>query len=144
MIAFLLAACSSSPTPTPPVSPASAASAKSAGKSSSAFATKSNSGGSVDVEATPTALNVGEPMAFDIAMNTHSVDLSDDLTQMVILRDDTGKEYKPTAWEGGEPGGHHREGTLKFAALSGKPKFVELVIKGLAKIPERVFHWDLS
>jgi len=108
-----------------------------------ALATKSNEGGSVTVEVTPTALEIGKPIVFEISMNTHSVDLSDDMTKIVILRDDTGKEYTPTAWEGGEAGGHHRGGTLKFAALTSKPKFVELVIKGLAKIPERVFRWEL-
>ena len=142
LIALVLAACSS---PTPTVTPTLAAKpANSTGTSASAFPTKNNSGGSVDVAVTPTALGIGESITFDIAMNTHSVDLSDDMTQIVILRDDTGKEYKPTSWEGGEAGGHHREGNLKFAALTGKPKYVELVIKGLAKIPERVFHWDLS
>ncbi len=112
--------------------------------SASAFETKSSSGGSVTVDVKPTALQVGQPIVFDIALNTHSVDLSDDLTKIAILRDDTGGEYKPTAWEGAGPGGHHREGALKFAALTRKPKYVELVIKGLATVPERVFRWDLS
>ena len=37
----------------------------------------------------------------------------------------------------------HREGTITFAALSGKAKSIELVIKGLMGVPERVFNWDL-
>lgn len=150
LVALVLAACSSvaTPTPAPPQVPTALPTiagntSKSTGKSSSGLATKSNSGGSVDVEVTPTVFNIGEPIAFDIAMNTHSVDLSDDLTKIAILRDDAGKEYKPTAWEGGKPGGHHRDGILKFAALTSKPKYVELVITGLAKVPERVFRWDL-
>lgn len=149
--ALILAACGGASTPTPPPTqvpttlPTIAANPKkSTGKSASTFAMKSNSGGSVDVDVTPNALNVGEPITFDVAMNTHSVDLSDDLTQIAILRDDVGKKYKPTAWEGGESGGHHREGVLKFAALTTKPRYIELVIKGLAKVPERVFRWDLS
>lgn len=92
----------------------------------------------------PTALAVGQPISFDIGMNTHSVDLSDDMVKASILRDDTGKEYKPTAWEGAEGGGHHRSGTLVFGALTGKPKYVELVIKGVAQVPERVFRWNLT
>lgn len=145
-LALVLAACNSAAAPTQAPTPTltrAANTSTSAGKASSPFATKSNSGGSVDVEVTPTALNIGEPMAFDLAMNTHSVDLSDDMTQIAVLRDDAGKEYKPTAWEGGEPGGHHRAGVLKFAALTSKPKYLELVIKGLARVPERVFRWDL-
>jgi hypothetical protein len=95
------------------------------------------------VDVKPTTLMVGEPVVFDVAMNTHSVDLSDDMTKISILRDDAGREYNPTAWDGPGGGGHHRAGTLKFAALISKPMYVELVIKGLAQVPERVFKWDL-
>jgi hypothetical protein len=151
---LLLAGCASAPTPTPVPSPtkppvatspaASNPSSSSSSKSSdSTLETKSNAGGSVTVDVKPVALVVGEPIEFDVAMNTHSVDLSDDMTKISLLRDDSGKEYAPTAWDGPGGGGHHREGSLKFAALIGKPKYVELVIKGLAKVPERVFKWDL-
>lgn len=143
-MALSLVACSNAtPTtaPTPIVVAPSNAPQRSA--SSSAFETKNNSGGSVDVAVTPQQLDVGQPMAFEIVMNTHSVDLSDDMTQIIILRDDKGKEYNPTAWDGGEPGGHHRSGVIKFAALTSKSKSVDLVIKGLAKVSERTFHWDL-
>jgi hypothetical protein len=98
----------------------------------------------VTVDVTPVALAVGAPAAFDVAMNTHSVDLTDDLTQTTVLRDDTGKEYQPIAWDGPGGGGHHRQGQLSFPALTGNPKYVELVIKGLAAVPERVFRWDLN
>ena len=96
------------------------------------------------VDVTPMALELGKPIALEITMNTHSVDLGDDMTQIAIMRDDAGKEYKPTAWDGPDGGGHHRSGTLQFAALSNKPKYIELVIKGLAQVPERVFRWDLQ
>jgi hypothetical protein len=151
IMALTLAACNSiAPTiaPAPQAVQSSAPSPQSSqpaiGKSNGAkLPTKSEEGGSVTVDVTPTTLEVGKPLAFDIAMNTHSVDLGDDLTKIATLRDDTGKEYKPTAWEGPDGGGHHRSGTLQFAALSNKPKYVELVIKGLAQVPERVFRWDL-
>ncbi len=150
VMVLVLTACSLAPTvaPAPRSAQPSATTAQSSqpatGKSNGAkLPTKSNEGGSVTVDVTPTALEVGKPLAFDIAMNTHSVDLSDDLTKIATLRDDTGKEYKPTAWDGPDGGGHHRSGTLQFASLSPKPKYVELVIKGLAQVPERVFRWDL-
>ncbi len=149
LLAMLLAACGGAPkpalAPAPTKPPSAASNAQSATSKSggAAFETESNEGGSVSVAVKPTALEVGKPIVFDIAMNTHSVDLSDDMTQITILRDDTGKEYKPTAWDGPGGGGHHRSGTLTFAALSAKPKFVELVIKGLAGVSERVFKWDL-
>ncbi len=152
---LLLAACAPAATPTPPLVPTvaptatrTAASTLAAPPASSqsngdAFETKSNEGGSVTVSVKPTDLAVGEPAAFEIAMNTHSVDLSDDMTKISLLRDDMGKEYQPTAWDGAEGGGHHRSGTLTFPTLSSKPKYVELVIKGLAKVPERVFKWEM-
>ncbi len=154
---LLLAACSSAPTPAatstpaptkaaspPAVTPISSANrASSSPGTESAFEMQSNSGGSVTVDVKPAALRVGEPVAFDIAMNTHSVDLGDDMTKIAILRDDASREYNPVAWEGPGGGGHHRSGTLKFAPLVGKPKYIELVIKGLAKVPERVFRWEL-
>lgn len=147
LVALLLAACGSAatPTPAPTIAPATVQSKPTnAPKSSNAgLETKSNEGGGVTVDVTPTALEIGQPSAFEIVMNTHTVELDDDMTQIAILRDDAGKEYKPTAWEGQEPGGHHRGGMLKFASLTSKPRYVELVIKGLAKVPERVFRWDL-
>lgn len=138
-LALMLAACGGANAPAQSNAPA----ASEPKTNSSGFWTKSNEGGAVTVDVTPTALQVGKPLAFEIAMNTHSVDLSDDLTKIVILRDDAGKEYAPTAWEGGEAGGHHRNGTLTFAAPTSKPKYVVLVIKGLAQVPERVFRWDV-
>ncbi len=146
-----LAACSGATTPTwvpapatVKVSSASTAQPSASQSSGARFETKSHEGGSVTVKVTPLALGLEQPLVFDLAMDTHSVDLSDDLTKIVIVRDDAGKEYAPIAWEGAGPGGHHREGKLKFAALTGKPKYVELVIKGLARVPERVFRWELS
>ena len=149
LVALLLVACSGGTTPaaapalTKAPSVATNAQPATSKSDSAGFETKSNEGGSVTVDVKPTAVEAGKPVAFDIVMNTHSVDLSDDMTKITILRDDTGKEYKPTAWDGPGGGGHHREGTLTFAALANKPKFVELVIQGLAGVPERIFKWDL-
>ncbi|MBI4786005.1 MAG: hypothetical protein HY782_03040 [Chloroflexi bacterium] len=153
LIALLVVGCAGAAAPTAAPVPAasnaassSAAANNPAAQSSSsggAFESKSNEGGSVTVVVKPTALAVGETVAFDVAMDTHSVELSDDMTKIAILRDDAGKEYKATAWDGPGGGGHHREGIIKFAALTSKPHHVELVIKGLAKVPERVFQWDM-
>jgi len=77
-------------------------------------------------------------------MDTHSIDLKDDLVKTSILRDEKGTEYAPVAWDGAGPGGHHREGVLKFGALTGSPKQVTLVIKGVVGVAERVFTWDLA
>lgn len=150
LTAAVLSACGgANPTPTPIPTPRTVATlapavSKSANTASgSGLETRSNSGGSVTVDIKPESLKVDEPVVFDVAMNTHSVDLSDDMTKISLLRDDAGKEYKPTGWDGPAGGGHHRSGTLRFPALAGKPKSVELIIKGLAGVPERVFQWDL-
>jgi hypothetical protein len=87
---------------------------------------------------------VGQPLVFKVVLDTHSVDLKDDIVKVTFLRDDTGKQYQPTTWDGAGAGGHHREGSLKFASLAGITKFVELVITGVAGVPERVFKWELD
>src|SRR3972149_9933266 len=54
-----------------------------------------------------------EALAFQITMDTHSVDLDGyDLGKLAILKDDAGREYQPVSWEGGA-GGHHRRGLLR-------------------------------
>jgi hypothetical protein len=66
------------------------------------------------------------------------------MLKAVVLRDDTGKEYAPISWDGAGPGGHHREGKLKFAALTTRPKSLTLVLKDVAGVPERRFKWDVA
>ncbi len=111
--------------------------------SATEFKTQTVEGGSVTVAVTPLALKAGEPLEFDIAMNTHSVDLSNDMLKAVVLRDDAGKEYAPTAWDGPAGGGHHRDGKIKFDALTPNAKSVTLIVKGIAGVPERTFKWSL-
>ena len=100
-------------------------------------------GGGITVVVTPLELKKGEPVVFDIAMDTHSVDLAGDMLKIVVLRTDVGTEYAPSAWDGASPGGHHREGKIKFATLTGNPKSVTLVVRDLAGVPERKFKWDV-
>ncbi len=91
-------------------------------------------------------------LVFEVAMNTHSVDLDQyAMEQISLLRDDKGMEMKAIAWDGPAGGGHHRSGKLIFSDgdRSGKPlispetKFIELIIKGIGGEKERVFRWDL-
>ncbi len=77
---------------------------------------------------------------FDIVMDTHSVELDHDLMKSAILIDDQGKEYKPIHWEG-SAGGHHREGVLIFNKITPAPKSVELKIKNVGGVSERLFTW---
>lgn len=77
---------------------------------------------------------------FDVGMNTHSVELDQDMTKIAVLIDDQGKEYRPLAWAG-PTGGHHREGTLTFARITPTPKSIELKITGVADVI-RSFVWQ--
>jgi len=111
--------------------------------------TRTDEQGMVVVEVTP--INLGMPadtLEFDIALNTHSVDLSMDLTTLATLTTDTGMTIQPALWDAPR-GGHHVEGKLIFpAAVDGKP-----VLEGVIKltltianldVPSRVFEWQLK
>ena len=70
--------------------------------------------GAVMVEVTPLNLNVpGETLEFDIALNTHSVDLSMDLASLATLSTNTGISVQATNWDAPR-GGHHVSGKLIF------------------------------
>ena len=107
--------------------------------------TKTEEEASVTVVVTPLDLSPqSAEWKFDIGLNTHSVELDQDMTKIAVLTDNQGKEYKPVAWDGAAPGGHHREGVLVFKAVSPMPRSVELTIKDIGGIPERSFKWDLK
>jgi len=109
--------------------------------------TQTSEGGAVTVEVTWQGRSAGP--VFRVAMDTHSVDLdSYDLMKLAVLRIDQGQELRPSGWDA-PPGGHHRSGTLTFPvnAPDGSPligpntRTIELVIRGVAGVPERVFRW---
>ena len=109
---------------------------------SSGGATQTNEGGQVTVKATWNGVSTGP--VFDIVMDTHAVDLDGyDLAQLAILRVD-GREIQPEGWDAPK-GGHHRQGTLTFpattAVITSGTRTVELVIRDVAGVPERVFRW---
>jgi hypothetical protein len=108
------------------------------------YESKSSWENMVQVEVKPVQLTAGKPASFEVSMNTHSVDLSQDLTAVATLKDDQGREYKPWNWQGSSPGGHHRSGTLAFPALAVNAKSVTLIIRKIADVPERSFQWQLE
>ena len=106
-----------------------------------AWETKIDDQGNVSVVITPLDLSPqSAEWKFDVGMNTHSVELDQDMTKIAVLVDDQGKEYKPLAWAG-PTGGHHREGTLTFARITPTPKAIELKITGIADVV-RTFVWQ--
>lgn len=90
-------------------------------------------------------------LVFSINMDTHSVDLDGyDLGPLALLRTDQGREVRPVAWEAPK-GGHHRQGTLTFPALTANnmpliepnTRAIELVIRNVGGVSERILRWTL-
>ena len=105
--------------------------------------------GAVIVQASP--LNLGIPadrLEFDIAMNTHSVDLSMNLAELATLTTDTGITIQPTTWNA-PSGGHHVDGKLVFPSMQGGKSILEGASKLTLTIinvdaASRVFEWELK
>lgn len=105
--------------------------------------TKTEEQASVTVVVTPLDLSPNsKEWKFDVVMDTHSVELDQDMTKIAILVDDQGKEYKPLSWDG-PVGGHHREGVLIFNQIIPNPKSVELKISEVGSVV-RIFKWDVK
>src|SRR3970040_1024310 len=77
--------------------------------------TRTSSAAGVTVKVTPKDVAPGAATwAFAVVLDTHRKDLSDDLAKNAVLLDAQGGGHAPLAWEGAPPGGHHREGMLRF------------------------------
>jgi hypothetical protein len=98
----------------------------------------------VTITITPRNVTAGtKAWNFGVSMDTHSQELSDDLTKSAALVDEKGREYRPIAWEGAKPGGHHRSGVLKFAPIDPPPQSLELRLQRRGEKTPRVFRWSL-
>jgi hypothetical protein len=107
-------------------------------------ATQAVAGGGVTVKATYLNPKGSDGARFQVALDTHSVNLdSYDLKTISLLRDDAGNTFSPTAVEN-KGSGHHRETTVSFAKFTSGTKRVELVIKDVAGVKERIFRWNLE
>lgn len=104
--------------------------------------TQSKREGEVTVSVAPTKTDDG--WDFDIMLDTHSVELDQDLVAHTVLRDASGREHRPETWAGDLPGGHHRKGTLKFSRESIESDPLILVMRNVGGVSERVFHWELA
>lgn len=117
--------------------------------SSSADLTRSNEQGMVMFEVTPLDLTAAaDTLDFNVAMNTHSVDLSMDLATLATLTTDTGVTIQAEKWDA-VPGGHHVSGKLIFPStkdgksiLDGASKLTLTIIN--VDAPARVFEWQLN
>jgi hypothetical protein len=111
--------------------------------------TRSDEQGAVVVKVKPLNLgNPGETLDFDVALETHSVELSMDLASLATLTTDNGRSVPAGKWDG-PTGGHHVEGKLLFPANQGGMPVLEdaiqltLTLRNV-DVPERIFTWDLK
>lgn len=99
----------------------------------------------VTVTVTPQNLSRGaKTWDFKVVLDTHSTELSDNLVKTTVLLDGTGGRYTPVAWDGAAPGGHHREGVLRFKPLAAQPQAIELQIMRPGESAPRLFRWQLK
>ena len=110
---------------------------------SSTLSPRSNDGGGVRVVVTPKPHTVNSTTwDFDVALDTHTKPLTDDLAAASSLVDDQGRAIPATSWKGDPPGGHHRKGVLQFLAPSNDPTSFEVWVKGVGGVDMRTFRWD--
>ena len=109
------------------------------------LAAQTSSARSVTVKATPQNVAGDTKMwSFAIVLDTHSAELNDDLVKSSILRDSASGRFTPVAWDGAPPGGHHREGVLRFNPVSPRPQSIELQITRADEEAPRSFRWQLK
>lgn len=99
--------------------------------------------------------NVDKYAVFLVYLNTHQNKLLPfQMEKLTLLRDDSGKEYKPIKWQVIYESGdlHHREGVIIFPNVKPVPAsskqgtdegFLEIVLKDLPGQKERLFRWEL-
>ena len=74
-------------------------------------------------------------------LNTHSVELDYDYSQIASLIDDQGNSYRVVSWNGGRSG-HHLEGKLNFEALRENINKVTLILSGIDNQTHNL-TWDI-
>jgi len=143
-LALILTACSAAtPTPDQP------AAVSTEPASLSGDLTRVDQQGAVAVEITPLNLSdASDDLEFDVAMNTHSVDLSMDLSALATLTTDTGITVQATKWEA-PGGGHHVSGKLIFPATQDGKSILEGVGTVTLTIlnvdtASRIFEWQFK
>ena len=115
------------------------------GAAAAALAPQTSSELGVSVVATPRDLSpAAKEWEFEIVLQTHSQDLSDDVKAVSTLIADGRATQVPTAWEGDPPGGHHRKGVLGFEPVTPRPGTIELRILRPGESSPRSFRWQLN
>ena len=111
--------------------------------------TRSDEQGAVTVNVTPLNLeNPSDQLEFNVALDTHSVDLSMDLATLAKLTTDRGITVQATLWDAPR-GGHHVKGKLIFPATKDGSSLLEGANKITLTISNvdtssRIFEWELK
>ena len=115
----------------------------SAGSASAEPLTKRDTQGPVTVTATIVEpMEIGAPLRLNIALDTHSISVDDvKFEDAVVVRATGGAELRPIAVET-KGAGHHRQALLTFPA-GGHTSRLDVVVKGVGGVAERVFAWEL-
>lgn len=101
--------------------------------------TRTVSAGEIDIKIEVRQLD-GEGASFAVTLDTHSADLSMDLTASAL--EVAGASWPVTGWDGDGPSGHHREGELRFAAAGPATGSARLVLPGFSEPVE--VTWELE
>lgn len=107
------------------------------------LSTQATTESAVTVKVTPKNWK-GPTWEFDVTFDTHSQELTDDLSKSAVLVAANGAKVPPASWQADPPGGHHRKGVLRFNALTPPPSVVELRINRPGEPKPRLFKWDLK
>ncbi len=101
-------------------------------------------GGGVTVAAT-LLKDQAEATTINLVLDTHSANLDGyNFETIAMLRDDSGKTYPVEAVEQASGGGHHRQAVLRFGKVDPQAKGLELVVKDVAGVKERIFRWNTT
>ena len=93
------------------------------------LATRTAKSGPVAVKVTPRGVDASGAR-FSVDLDNHAVDLTGDYAKTSTLTV-AGNPWAGARWTGAGPGGHHRSGTLTFAAGGPASGAVELRLGGL-------------
>ncbi|HUX26400.1 MAG TPA: hypothetical protein VMV87_17495 [Burkholderiales bacterium] len=115
------------------------------GAAATELAQQSSQAGSVSISVKPTDVSAGAAAwLFQVALNTHSGALEDDLAHSAVLVDAAGTQHAALGWDGDPAGGHHRRGVLRFKPISPRPAAIELRILRPGETTPRIFRWKLN
>ncbi|MDP2684329.1 MAG: hypothetical protein Q8P20_04675 [bacterium] len=98
--------------------------------------------GAVTVNVEPLKLGLQEDNnIFSASLNTHSVELEFNFTDIITLADDLGNSYKALEWTGNS-GWHHVSGDIIFPSINKQASKVILTINGIEGLTQ-TFEWEI-